>query len=134
MHRLLGILDFFAEWRLAVDKDEKCDENNFLAKETWNGLQRMILGYVCMVHYYVVEAKCTIKPKNTTSDKCEHYFSRVRGSFGGSNQAGAMAWHEARRNDNIRDSNGFVPMTNQKGNAGSDPELPVNCRKKRKKY
>jgi hypothetical protein len=79
---LLEILDFFLKWYKANNKNGDMNKFNFLALDTWNGLQRMILGYVGLIHSRVINKKNTIHPRATTSDSCEHYFSRARSSFG----------------------------------------------------
>jgi hypothetical protein len=131
--RLLTILSFFADWDASVKKDKKCDIENFLAPETWKGLQRMILGYVGMIKYYVVGMGDTIVPKRTTSDSCEHYFSRARASFGGSNQNGVSGFHDHRRHEQVRSSNGYIISNNVRGNSGSAP-VDVKKEGKRKHY
>ena len=61
---------------------QKREKTNFLPQETWNGLQRMILGYIGMIDYYVIGKGLSIVPRRTLSNPCKHLFSRLRASMG----------------------------------------------------
>ena len=46
---LLVILKWFVGWKRRNDSIDDLDDKNFLPKEIWIGLQRMILGYIGMI-------------------------------------------------------------------------------------
>ena len=84
-NNLLTIINWLEQWKRWTD--ENGDDQKFFSKSTWNGLQRMILGYVGMIEYYVIGRGFQIHPINTTTDPCEHHFCNVRQSMG-ANKAG----------------------------------------------
>jgi hypothetical protein len=81
---LIDILVWFETWKKHND-ELKMEKNAFLADETWNGLIRMILGYIGLLGHYVKKSGMTIAPRKTLSDPCEHFFSKARGMGGSTN-------------------------------------------------
>jgi hypothetical protein len=82
---LLDILAWFADW----EDDHKqrvaggtATEYNFLPKQTWRNLKRLILGLVVIIQHYCIEKKFTIVPRKLNTDPCEHLFGRARESGG----------------------------------------------------
>jgi hypothetical protein len=83
--KLLSILSWFSDWEKCVEDDPKLTEHNFLSRQTWNGIQRLILGTVAMIQHYVKKGGATISPRATTSDPCENHFANTRANCGSTN-------------------------------------------------
>lgn len=81
---LIDILKWFDGWKTLNDSLNQPKEA-FLADETWNGLRRMILGYIGIIDYYVIGKGVAFDPRRTLSDPCEHLFSRLRNVSGATN-------------------------------------------------
>ena len=97
----MEILKWFDDWKKHNDNDESdnLDETNFLPKETWKGLRRMILGYVGMIDHYCLKHGLTIHPKRTLSDVCEHLFSKIRRTGGATSHPTCNIAHAAVHRD-----------------------------------
>jgi hypothetical protein len=77
--KLIEILKWFSDWRGSVfSEGNNLTEWNFLSDQTWNGLKRMILGYVGLLAFYVTTMKFTISPRRTLSDTVENHFAALR--------------------------------------------------------
>jgi hypothetical protein len=77
--RLIEILKWFSDWRASVfSEDNNLTKWNFLSDQTWDGLKRMILGYVGLLGFYVTTMKFTISPRRTLSDTVENHFAALR--------------------------------------------------------
>jgi hypothetical protein len=83
--KLLGILSWFSEWEDFVEEHPESTKHNFLSDPTWNGIRRMLLGYLGMIEYFVNKENYTIVPRRTTSDPCEHHFGGIRANSGSKN-------------------------------------------------
>ena len=77
IEKLLKIFSWFDNWR-ELNQSINLNNNKFLPEQTWNGFKRIILDYVGMIDYYVIQRGMTIVPKWILSDPCEHLFSRMR--------------------------------------------------------
>lgn len=109
---LLGILDYFSKWKKTNDADKQMDETNFLAEATWRGLQQIILGYVVLIQVYCIQKGHTIIPRRTTSDPCEHYFSRGRASFGSTDTGTTQEFNTFLRNESAGINAGYTVRGN----------------------
>jgi len=81
---LINILKWFGEWKKLNDM-HNLGKEAFIAPETWNGLKRMILGYIGIIDYYVIRKGISFSPRKSLSDPCEHLFSRLRQMGGSTN-------------------------------------------------
>ena len=80
---LLEILSWFVKWE-KLNKVAGLDEHSFLADATWDGLKRMILGYIGIIDFYVIGKDFKVAPRRTLSDPAEHLFSQLRNLAGSS--------------------------------------------------
>ena len=144
---LLEILKWFDDWKKHNDNDESdnLDETNFLPKETWKGLRRMILGYIGMIDHYCLKHGLTIHPKRTLSDVCEHLFSKIRRTGGATSHPTCNIAHAAVHRDaltqqgrensrNIRGSNCQFDDSHQRGEKKRVIVQGISDMKRRKRY
>ena len=82
---LLDILAWFSDWKAEHDAEVKAgtaDEYNFLPRQTWENLNRLILGLVVAIEYYCIKEGFTLVPRKMNTDPCENEFAIHRQSGG----------------------------------------------------
>jgi len=82
---LLDVLAWFSDWKAEHDAEVKAgtaDEYNFLPRQTWEDLNRLILGLVVTIEYYCIGEGFTLVPRRMNTDPCENEFAIHRQSGG----------------------------------------------------
>lgn len=98
---LLKILKWFDEWKKLNDRCKELDEKNFLPEDTWIGIKRMILGYICLIDHYCIGQGLVICPRRTLSDVCEHLFSMMRRCAGSTSMVTTNSAHSTCAKDSL---------------------------------
>ena len=83
--KLLDILAWFADWKASNDaamKEGKATEYNFLPSQTWNNLNRLVLGLVVTIDFYCIKHGYELVPRKMNTDPCENHFANARQSGG----------------------------------------------------